>query len=108
MGADLFESYIGAIIGSMVLGIGWMTAIQGVNEMRVALNPGFAAALLGGCGHRHQHRLYVLGQDQGRRQSTESIGHGDLRGRWHHAVASFGLITGLLPEEVYIKNPFTV
>jgi K(+)-stimulated pyrophosphate-energized sodium pump len=26
MGADLFESYVGAIIGSMVLGVAWMTA----------------------------------------------------------------------------------
>lgn len=29
MGADLFESYIGAIIGSMVLGIAWMNASDG-------------------------------------------------------------------------------
>ena len=42
MGADLFESYVGAIIGSMVLGIGWMTAMG--DNLNPVILPLFIAA----------------------------------------------------------------
>jgi K(+)-stimulated pyrophosphate-energized sodium pump len=42
MGADLFESYVGAIIGSMVLGITWMSAMD--NNINAVLLPLFIAA----------------------------------------------------------------
>ncbi len=41
MGADLFESYVGAIIGSMVLGVAWMESSGNMNPV---LLPLFVAA----------------------------------------------------------------
>ena len=52
MGADLFESYIGAIIGSMVLGISWMKAIQGpaFENIDGSLNPVLLPLFLAAAG----------------------------------------------------------
>ena len=44
MGADLFESYVGAIIGSMVLGIGWMNVAPAEIGNNPVLLPLFIAA----------------------------------------------------------------
>jgi K(+)-stimulated pyrophosphate-energized sodium pump len=44
MGADLFESYVGAIIGSMVLGITWMSAMGEGQVLNPVLLPLFIAA----------------------------------------------------------------
>ncbi len=32
MGADLFESYVGAIVSSMILGVGWYSGLQGIHK----------------------------------------------------------------------------
>ncbi len=46
MGADLFESYVGAIIGSMILGMGWMASMgEGM-----ALNPVILPLFIAGAG----------------------------------------------------------
>jgi len=39
MGADLFESYVGSIIGTMILGVGFATAHPGVEVMDAVLLP---------------------------------------------------------------------
>ena len=44
MGADLFESYVGAIIGSMILGMTWMTSMPKGDELNPVLLPMFIAA----------------------------------------------------------------
>ena len=44
MGADLFESFAGAIIGSMVLGITWMGSMKDGNTLNPVLLPLFIAA----------------------------------------------------------------
>ena len=44
MGADLFESYVGAIVGSMVIGLGWMAAMPGENTLNPVILPLFMAA----------------------------------------------------------------
>lgn len=44
MGADLFESYVGAIIGSMILGMTWMGSMPKGNELNPVLLPMFIAA----------------------------------------------------------------
>ncbi|MFN3198403.1 MAG: sodium-translocating pyrophosphatase [Bradymonadia bacterium] len=43
MGADLFESYVGAIIGSMILGMTWMGGMDKGNELNPVLLPLFIA-----------------------------------------------------------------
>ena len=53
MGADLFESYVGAIIGGMVLGVTYAAAIPGADPLRYVMLPmvlagfGIAASILG-------------------------------------------------------------
>ena len=37
MGADLFESYIGALISSMILGIAWAKASNSINPVLLPL-----------------------------------------------------------------------
>ncbi len=44
MGADLFESYVGAIIGSMILGTTWMAGMGGTNSLNPVILPLFIAA----------------------------------------------------------------
>ncbi len=44
MGADLFESYVGAIVGSMILGTGWMAGMAKGSELNPVLLPMFIAA----------------------------------------------------------------
>ncbi len=44
MGADLFESYVGAIIGSMILGMGWMASMSEGNTLNPVILPLFIAA----------------------------------------------------------------
>jgi len=43
MGADLFESYVGAIVGSMVIGLAWMSAMPAGSELNPVLLPLFMA-----------------------------------------------------------------
>ena len=53
MGADLFESYVGAIIGGMVLGVAYAGSIPGADPLRYVALPlvlagfGIAASILG-------------------------------------------------------------
>ena len=53
MGADLFESYVGAIIGGMVLGVTFAAAIPGADPLRYVMLPmvlagfGIVASILG-------------------------------------------------------------
>ncbi|MCB9523450.1 MAG: sodium-translocating pyrophosphatase [Myxococcales bacterium] len=44
MGADLFESYVGAIVGSMILGTGWMAGMDEASRLNPILLPMFIAA----------------------------------------------------------------
>ncbi|MBU0552471.1 sodium-translocating pyrophosphatase [Myxococcota bacterium] len=44
MGADLFESYVGAIIGSMVLGVAWGRGLEGQASFNPIILPLFIAA----------------------------------------------------------------
>ena len=43
MGADLFESYVGAIIGSMILGMGWMKSMEPGSSINPVILPLFIA-----------------------------------------------------------------
>ncbi|MCA9539625.1 MAG: sodium-translocating pyrophosphatase, partial [Myxococcales bacterium] len=43
MGADLFESYVGAIVGSMILGMSWMPAMSEHNGLNPVVLPLFIA-----------------------------------------------------------------
>ncbi len=50
MGADLFESYVGSIIGTMVLGTGFLTAYEGLDLPAGTLAPVLLPLVLAGAG----------------------------------------------------------
>lgn len=97
MGADLFESYVGSIIGTMVLGAAFMTAeaFAGDNSLNAVLLPlalagaGILTSVLG--------TFFVAVKEGGNPQ------HGLNRGEFIAAgvmlVASFFIIRGMLPAE---------
>ena len=49
MGADLFESYVGSIIGAMILGAAWIPAITAVDPSK-AFNAVLLPLMVAGCG----------------------------------------------------------
>ena len=76
MGADLFESYVGSIIGAMVLG-----ARGGRGQRRHQPEPGAAAPGARRARHRGLHRRHLPRPDQGRRQPPDRPEHRHLRRR---------------------------
>ena len=72
MGADLFESYIGAIISSMILGAAWFGGLDGRREGQRHERRDPAA---GDRGHRHRRlvpRLFLGADEGGRRPAAGS------------------------------------
>ena len=66
MGADLFECYVGSIVGSMILGVGFAAA----NNVPV-LNAVMLPLVLAGRGHRRLDPRHLLRAHQGGRQPPE-------------------------------------
>ncbi len=105
MGADLFESYIGAIVGSMVIaGSAWWIPMQsaGGNELFPVLLPlmlaatGIIVSIIG--------TFFVRTKEGGNPQNALNIGTfgaGALM-----VIASWFVIKAFIPESVTIPNPF--
>ncbi|NBB74634.1 MAG: V-type H(+)-translocating pyrophosphatase, partial [Bacteroidetes bacterium] len=98
MGADLFESYVGSIIGTMVLGAAFIPAFQGASgtiELAAVLLPlviaaaGILVAIVGS--------FFVNVKEGGNPQTALNIGEFGAVGIMF-AVA-FGIITWLLPSQ---------
>ncbi|MBW2277228.1 MAG: sodium-translocating pyrophosphatase [Deltaproteobacteria bacterium] len=99
MGADLFESYVGSIIGAMVLGASWMTAIEtaGGEEMKfnaivlplVIAGAGIVLSIIG--------TFFVRTKEGGSPQAALNTGTFLTAGLT--AIATFGLCKWLLPEQ---------
>ncbi len=97
MGADLFESYVGSIIGTMVLGVGFITVEQdaGFNGLAAVLLP----LVLAGAGIIFSiiGSFMVRGKDDGNPQvalNTGSVGAAILT-----IIASYFIIDWMLPKE---------
>ena len=96
MGADLFESYVGSIIGTMVLGtafLGAMTA-EGVHELNAIVLPLALAAV--GILVSIAGSFFVKVKEGGNPQHALNIGEFGAAGLM--AVLSFFIIRGMLPE----------
>nr|WP_094549263.1 sodium-translocating pyrophosphatase [Rubricoccus marinus] len=97
MGADLFESYVGSIIGAMVLGGAFMTALdaQGGMILGAVLLPlvlaavGILVSILGS--------FFVKVKEGGSPQRALNIGEFGAAGLM--AILSFFIITWMLPAE---------
>ncbi len=98
MGADLFESYVGSIVGTMVLGATFMTAefavADGMNGLSAILLPlalsavGIIVSIIG--------TFFVNVKEGGNPQAALNIGEFGSSGIM--VVASYFIITGMLPE----------
>jgi len=98
MGADLFESYVGSIIGTMVLGAAFIPVFQGIDgtlPLAGVLMPmaiagiGIIVAIIGS--------FFVRVKEGGSPQ--RALNTGEFGASFIMAVISYFIITNMLPEE---------
>ncbi|MEO0570771.1 MAG: sodium-translocating pyrophosphatase [Bacteroidota bacterium] len=97
MGADLFESYVGSIIGTMVLGAAF-TQVPGFAENFDGLGAVYLPLVLAAVGIIMSilGTFFVRVKDGGNPQTALNIGEFGSAGLM--LVASYFIITGMLPE----------
>lgn len=94
MGADLFESYVGAIIGSMVLGAAFTTVFPEGNKLAAVLLPlilagvGILLSIVG--------TFFVKVKDGGNPQKALNLGEFGASGLM--LIAAYFVITEFMPE----------
>jgi len=94
MGADLFESYVGSIIGTMVLGAFILTPqFDGLGAVYLPLVLGAVGILMSILG-----TFFVRVKDGGNPQTALNIGEFGSAGLM--VVASYFIITALIPESI--------
>ncbi|MGJ8759111.1 MAG: sodium-translocating pyrophosphatase [Polaribacter sp.] len=94
MGADLFESYVGSIIGTMVLGAFILTPnFEGLGAVYLPLVLGAVGILMSILG-----TFFVKVRDGGNPQTALNIGEFGSAGLM--VVASYFIITALIPESI--------
>ena len=94
MGADLFESYVGSIIGTMVLGAFILTPdFSGLGAVYLPLVLGAVGIVMSILG-----TFFVKVKDGGNPQTALNIGEFGSAGLM--VVASYFIITALIPESV--------
>ena len=105
MGADLFESYVGSILGTMLLGVSFIGAfasqdfyaLNGVLLPLILAATGIVVAILGS--------FFVKVRDGGSPQRALNMGEFGASGVM--LVLSFFIITWMLPGEWTAPNPIT-
>jgi K(+)-stimulated pyrophosphate-energized sodium pump len=108
MGADLFESYVGSIIGTMVLGVPFIAVFSGSDfsgtmELAAILLPlviagvGILVAIVGS--------FFVKVKEGGNPQTALNIGEFGAVGIMF--VAAYGIITWIMPAQWQAANPIT-
>ncbi len=103
MGADLFESYVGSIIGTMVLGAAFMTAgfqdsFNGLSAVMLPLalaGVGIVMSIIG--------TFFVKVKEGGNPQKALNIG--EFGSSALMVVASWFIIHGMLPESWTFQDP---
>ena len=98
MGADLFESYVGSIIGTMVLGTGFFAAFQGMDLPTGVLAPVLLPLVLAGTGILVSvgGSFFVRTKEGGSPQRALNIG--EFGASAIMAVVAFFVIRWMLPE----------
>ena len=98
MGADLFESYVGSIIGTMVLGAFIITPeFNGLGAVYLPLVLGAVGILMSILG-----TFFVRVKDGGNPQTALNIGEFGSAGLM--VVASYFIINAMLPETFVVDN----
>lgn len=104
MGADLFESYVGAIIGTIVLGAAFIPAVQGLG-VEFYMGPVLLPLALSGVGIIVSilGSLFVKVKEGGNPQTA--LNTGEFGAAVTMAILSFFIIRGLLPAEFTAVTP---
>ncbi len=106
MGADLFESYVGSIIGTMVLGAafmlvpGWADQFSGMSAILLPLvlaGTGIITSIIG--------TFFVKVKDGGDPQKALNLGEFISAGLM--LAATFGIVQWMLPEAWSLTDAFT-
>jgi K(+)-stimulated pyrophosphate-energized sodium pump len=103
MGADLFESYVGSIIGTMVLGAAFMA--DGIQDNFNGLSAVLLPLLLAGTGIIMSilGTFFVRVKEGGNPQ--KALNAGNFVASVLMIIASWFLIKGILPESWYYQDP---
>lgn len=103
MGADLFESYVGSIVGTMVLGAAFM--VPGFIDSFNGLSAVFLPMVLAGVGIVMSFigTFFVRVKEGGNPQTA--LNTGEFVSSFIMIIASYFIITWMLPAEWYFKDP---
>jgi K(+)-stimulated pyrophosphate-energized sodium pump len=103
MGADLFESYVGSIIGTMVLGAAFM--VPGFADNFNGLSAVLLPLVLAGVGIVMSFigTFFVKVKEGGDPQ--KALNMGEFVSSGFMVVASYFIITNMLPAEWWFKDP---
>ena len=103
MGADLFESYVGSIIGTMVLGAAFM--VPGFTDNFNGLSAVFLPMVLAGVGIVMSFigTFFVKVKEGGDPQ--RALNMGEFVSSIIMIIASYFIITWMLPAEWWFKDP---
>ena len=104
MGADLFESYVGSIIGAMVLGAAMATNATGLNNFLGGLSPVFLPLILGalGIGTSILGTFFVKVREGGDPQRALNVG--EFGSSAVMVLASYWAIHKFLPESWILND----
>ena len=105
MGADLFESYVGSIIGTMVLGTGFLTVLDGYDLPTGALAPVLLPLVLAAAGIVVSvvGSLFVRTKEGGNPQ--RALNMGEFGASLIMAGVAFFIIDWMLPEAWTATTP---
>jgi K(+)-stimulated pyrophosphate-energized sodium pump len=103
MGADLFESYVGSIIGTMVLGAAFM--VPGFSDAFNGMSAVLLPLVLAGVGiiMSFLGTFFVRVKEGGDPQ--RALNMGEFASSIIMIVASYFIITSMLPAEWWFKDP---
>ncbi len=103
MGADLFESYVGSIVGTMVLGAAFM--VPGFSDNFNGLSAVFLPMVLAGVGIVMSFigTFFVKVKEGGDPQ--RALNAGEFISSIIMIIASYFIITWMLPAEWWFKDP---
>ena len=105
MGADLFESYVGSIIGTMVLGTGFLAAFDGMDLPTGMLSPVLLPLVLAGAGILVSVAGSFLVHTREGGSPQKALNLGEFGASAIMAVVAFFVIRWMLPESWSATTP---
>ncbi len=105
MGADLFESYVGSIIGTMILGTGFLTVFEGFDLPTGALGPVLLPLVLAATGILVSVAGSFLVRTREGGSPQRALNFGEFGASAIMAVVAFFVIRWMLPESWAATTP---